>query len=67
MENILLTVKNKIEVPKELDIFSYRLNYSNGNSSGNKYWNFEWMDKERNKIMTIRADEVGNILLVQDK
>jgi len=62
MEKVLLAVKNRIIIPKELTEFDYRLSYSGGKSSGNKYWNFEWRDKENRKNLSIGADNSGNIL-----
>jgi len=61
MKKALILVKNKISVPEYLTEFSYRLSYSGGNKRGEKYWNFEWRDKDYTKNINVKCDEAGNI------
>jgi len=62
MQSALIAVKSKIQIPEELTEFTYRLSYSGGNYSKNKYWNFEWRDKEYKRNITVKCNEKGNIL-----
>ncbi len=56
MSEILLVVKNKVEIPTEYKNFTYQ--YSSGNENG--YWNFNWASDDGGELR-IRADSKGRI------
>lgn len=58
LEEVLLNVKKKIEIPEELSEFTYDYD----NSAYAQFWSFKWSDKEYKKRITISCDKNGNII-----
>lgn len=60
LQNAIINVKYRINIPEELSEFSY--NYVENNYRVVPYWNLNWRDKEYNKTINVRCDNDGNIL-----
>ena len=57
LENVLISVKSKVEIPAELSVFENNVSEYNEN----KYYNFEWHTPNYNKAIGISADSEGHI------
>jgi len=59
MESSLISVKNKIEIPAELEEFTVGNDYKN---KENESYTFKWKEKENNNRLEVMADADGHVL-----
>ncbi len=57
LETVLVAVKNKIDVPDELNVFESNISEYNEQV----YYNFDWYSPDYEKSMSVSADKEGNI------
>lgn len=59
LEAVLVQVKKKISIPKDLTEFSYY--YNSDSYSKGTLWNLTWHNEEYSKSISVRSDGDGNI------